>query len=540
MGTKVYGNYEDLITFTRASGGHALRPVSYGSELVDTANTASSWTAYGTNTVAQDGDAVKITYVDNSQGAFIYLDASGGLSSSFEQGKLYRLTAEAKINTGSASLAFYDGSATNVLPAVSSTTYIELSFNFVFSGSNRPYINTSGLGSGEIFHIKSVSIKEVTFDKSDGTLTLFEHPDNIPRVEWDAQRNRLGLLVEESRTNLVTYSNSSSNWSNTETTVSTQSNTLSGISDAILSVPTTTTALHFHVIQTATPAANTVHTASIYAKASGYSHISIEVLGFNSNYVGSAKFNLDSGVATLGGRITGSANLSTEMQSVGNGWYRCIVSCTMDSNSSPTSTPRVNIIIDDDGVSFQNWAGDGTSGVLIYGAQLEAGSFPTSYIKTTGATATRSSDFPSIPVADFGFNSAEGTVVCELQHFTTESVGAAAGFALDDGSSSNRLYYYQNKGQWIGSVSGTTTLNIDAADTSENTATKVAVTYKKDDFVLYRNGSLQGTDTSSEVPAVTTFFVGNSSSNTELFGHIKSIQYYPRRLTNAQLQALTS
>jgi len=180
--------------------------------------------------------------------------------------------------------------------------------------------------------------------------------------------------------------------------------------------------------------------------------------------------------------------------------------------------------------------------IYIFGAQVEQASFPTSYIKSnSGSTTTRSADVASIPVADFGFNADEGTVVCQVQHFTTESSTAHAPFGFDDGTSNNRMWYYQNKGQWIGSVSGSTTFSVDATDPTEGVETKVGVTYKKDDFTLYLNGSSIGTDTSSNVPVVDTMGIGRvGASGTELNGHIKSIKYYPRRLTNAQLQDLTS
>jgi len=209
-----------------------------------------------------------------------------------------------------------------------------------------------------------------------------------------------GVLAEsEARTNLITYSNSVASWTDVEISSSYTANSITGLSDAILAIPSINTALHFFSIASATPTANTANTASIYAKASGYSHISIEVLGFNSNYVGVAKFDLDNGVAELNGRVTGSANLSTNIQDIGSGWYRCSISCTMDDNASPTSTPRLNVIIDDDGTSFANWAGDGVSGVFLYNAQFESASTPSSLIPTSGSSVTRAAETFTIPSA---------------------------------------------------------------------------------------------------------------------------------------------
>jgi len=170
-------------------------------------------------------------------------------------------------------------------------------------------------------------------------------------------------------------------------------------------------------------------------------------------------------------------------------------------------------------------------------------SFVTSYIPTSGSTATRATDVASIPVSAFGYNQSEGTVVVQCQHFTTESGStAAAAVAFDDGSSNNRMWYYQNKGQWIGSSGGVTQFSIIGSDLAENTEVKAGMVYSADDFALYIDGSSAGTKTAGSVAVgVTTLHIGKAGgANVPLNGHIKSIKYFPRRLTNAQLQELTS
>jgi len=522
--TKQFSNYSDLLTFTRASKGHALRPVSYGTELVTNGDGGSitDWSAARTNsTVSVNNGRLRSTAI--ASGAHGIAQTLSNLT----VGAIYFYSANVYADGGSGNMIFRVSALSTLdnqpVSDEQSTTRL-VSGSFVATASTM-YVGGIHVASsaGDYIELDNVSIKEVTFDKSDGTLTLFEHPNNVPRVEWDAQRNRLGLLVEESRTNLFARSDAKE-WtvSGGGTTTINTDLTLGAFTGAIRASGGQD--WHRMYAPYVSVTSGTTYTITAFFK-----------YGTSNNVL----LNFRDTAGSQESRIIGSAgNLTNSLANAGT-------VTILQEEALPNAVRKVVVkYVPDFSGSFEFGIGPNstTSGetVIPLAAQCEQASFGTSYIKTTGATATRSSDFPSIPVADFGFNSAEGTVVCELQHFTTESVGAAAGFALDDGSSSNRLYYYQNKGQWIGSVSGTTTLNIDAADTSENTATKVAVTYKKDDFVLYRNGSLQGTDTSSEVPAVTTFFVGNSSSNTELFGHIKSIKYYPRRLTNAQLQEITT
>jgi hypothetical protein len=179
--------------------------------------------------------------------------------------------------------------------------------------------------------------------------------------------------------------------------------------------------------------------------------------------------------------------------------------------------------------------------LYIWGAQLEAGAFPTSYIPTAGATATRSADVASIPVADFGYNQSEGSVVVEGSHFETSITDAHAAFGFDDGTSNNRMWFYHNKGQWIGSTAGSTTLNVDLPDPTKYSLHRSAMCYKENDSALTIDASSVTVDSACTVPSVDTLHIGNTgTASTPLNGHIKSINYYPRRLTNAQLQELTT
>jgi len=517
--TKQFSNYSDLITFTRASGGHALRPVSYGDELVTngTFDTDSDWEKSSHWTIS-GGEANH-----PSSGTYYPLQQQLSLTSS----KVYKITLDITSIT-SGTLAVYLRN-----PGVSSTELAQFTTTgsktiIVVANANEDYLAIHRYsGTTLAATIDNVSVKEVTFDQPDGTLILFEHPNDVPRVEWDSAGNRLGLLVEEARTNLVPYSEFSSGWGATRSTLTANAVVSPDRASNGSSIKASTDSNDHYISDTLSVTATNTYTASVFAKAGGKNWFWIW------NGSASTYFDLTSGVV---GTVAASNNTSAEIKNLGNGWYKC--SITFDAASSSYVFALGPAEADSDSV----YVGDNsTEEIYIYGAQLEAGSFPTSYIKTTGSTATRSADVASIPVADFGFNADEGTVVCQVQHFTTESSTAHAPFGFDDGTSNNRMWYYQNKGQWIGSVSGSTTFSVDATDPTEGVETKVGVTYKKDDFTLYLNGSSIGTDTSSNVPVVDTMGIGRvGASGTELNGHIKSIKYYPRRLTNAQLQDLTS
>ena len=551
MGTKVNSNYEDLINFVRASstnntGAMALRPVSYGNELVDVANTASSWTAYGTNTIAQNGDAVEITYVNSGNGAYEFLTETHGLSQDLEAGKIYQITAEVKVNQGNVYLELRHASSTYESVLISTTDYQKVIFNIVVTDVDSVFLKQTGMGTGEVFSIKNISVKEVLFDQPNGTLTLFPHPENVPRVEYDADGNRLGLLVEEQRINEFTYSEAfnESNWQrpNDSYAASTlpfteQSPTKVANSAATLIDNSSGGVGGVYIRSLANGlATSTPHTFSVFAKKDQLSYLALETKFF-SVPTATVYFDLDAGTVGTATNCTGA------IQEYPDGWYRCSLTFTTDASDG---SGYGNIFVAE-GDGDKTVDRDGTSSIFIFGAQFEEGSFPTSYIKNQGTSGgvTRSADLARIPVADFGYNQSKGTVLVEAK-------------ATGDDSSFPRFVSFQddpsNRWEIIGDTAldvrffsrfnAVTDVNGDLITDVLNGKTSLKVAYAKaeNDAAGVANGGSVLTDTNNgQFSQVVYLYIGAGSGGTSdlLNGHIKSIKYYPRRLTNAQLQALT-
>jgi len=518
MGTKNLNSATDLITFSRASGGTALRKISYGSELVTNGtfdNGTTGWTATACSVSVVNG-AMRITDTDGSIG---YVDYRPTL----EIGKAYLISAQVVTDNMSGNMILNVGTSggsgqmgTLAMPSVG--TY---SFTFTATTS-QPFVNlrNTSAGAGDYWDVDNISVKEVLYDQPDGTLQLFNSPDNTPRIEYNPDGTVKGLLIEEARTNLVPYSNdlTDASWLNHYVTKTS---------------PTSFTATAF----------NQAHSIlKTFEATSGVDYTFQTKLSYENNQFVSLRiyagifphvcFDLING--TIAGTQSGASGTITD---IGNGEFLCSITVT----ASNTLTGNAGIWLQPSATNFgSGWLALGTEKVTAKNNQLEAGAFPTSYIPTTGSTATRAADLASIPTANFGYNSDAGSIVAEVLHFTTESGAAASGFAFDDGSANNRMYYYQNKGQWIGSVSGSTTFNIDTADPLENSDTKVGTGYKKDNVSLVVNSSIIGNDTSTDIPSVNKFYFGSTSVGTYLNGHIKSIKYYPRRLSDTQLQELTT
>ena len=362
-----------------------------------------------------------------------------------------------------------------------------------------------------------------TYLDSDGVLKTAT--TNTPRIEYDADGNRLGLLIEEQRTNLVTYSEEFDNaaWGKAGTggtpavsVVANQAIAPDGTLTADKLIPGTSAGTHY-LQQTVT--AYTSACLSLYAKAAEQSKVRLAL--FNSGIV--HEFDLAAGTSSGAGNGT--------ITDVGNGWYRCSVAADGASNT------LVQIYTGD------NSAGDGSSGIYIWGAQLEQASFPTSYIPTSGSTATRAADVASIPTSDFGYNQREGTVV---QEFSTANTYIANENAFSDGTNDNRIMWGLNsnagRAPYISSGGTNTVALINNSGLASGVQSKLGIAFASNDVASSLDGGAVATDTSATIPSQITILylgVGAVGSGTFINGHIKSIKYYPRRLSNDQLQELT-
>ena len=194
-----------------------------------------------------------------------------------------------------------------------------------------------------------------------------------------------GLLVEEARTNLVDDSEdfTSSQFNSARLTLTADSSIApDGTNTATEIVPTTDNNTHL-IRWDDSVTSGTTYTASLFVKqASGDANIRLLFNNTNSGFgFSAADFDLSAGT------VNNVSCDSASIEAYGNGWFRCSV--TEAATASVTGRVQFNVT-DSSGTS--SYAGDGTAGIFIWGFQIEEGSFPTRYIKTTGSTATRNAD----------------------------------------------------------------------------------------------------------------------------------------------------
>jgi hypothetical protein len=180
--------------------------------------------------------------------------------------------------------------------------------------------------------------------------------------------------------------------------------------------------------------------------------------------------------------------------------------------------------------------------LYVYGAQLEAGSYSTSYIPNHGESGgvTRAADSCSVTGVSDVIGQTEGTFFFEIGEKTTESIGI---FEAGQGSSQHRFLVYVDASNklkilvvtnYAVQVSYTSSVNVESN-------AKIAIAYKTNDYAIYLNGSQLSTDTSASVPPMTQLAIGSDrSAIVTATNNIKQAALFNERLTNEELATLTT
>jgi hypothetical protein len=357
---------------------------------------------------------------------------------------------------------------------------------------------------------------------------------NVPRLSY-MYGSCPALLLEPQRTNLNLYSEDLGNayWSKFQSSVTTNVTTSpDGTTNADKLIEDTSTNFHSVFINTAfTVTIGQTYTRTIYAKADGRNWISLLIIDATQFR---AFFNLSTGVV---GTVT--SGLTATIQSVGNGWYRCSV--TRTAASVALTSMAIELASADNTGSY---TGNGTSGVFLWGAQLELGAYPTTYIPTTTASATRVADSASKTGISSLIGQSSGSLFIEFISPFLESYTQRI-FTLSDGTNSNvigiqltstnqLIFYVEN-----GGVNQVVITKNNPAITL-GSSVKIAAAYANNDFVFYVNGTQIGTDTSGSVPATSQVRFSEGNGTSIYYGQIKQVALFTSRLTNAELATLTT
>jgi hypothetical protein len=348
----------------------------------------------------------------------------------------------------------------------------------------------------------------------------------------------LGLLVEEARTNLVTYSEQFDNaaWTKVGATVTANAAVaLDGNTTGDKLVEDTSNGQHY-IRSGVVYLANSAST--IYIKPAGRTRVNITAFGDPNT----ANFDLTGSGTVLSG--PGS------IQALPSGWYRCTV-----LTGATTSYAYLQITLINTGTNT-SYTGDGTSGIFIWGAQVEAGAFPTSYIPTTTATVTRAADVASMTGTNFSswYRQDEGTLLAIANAYNANAALTGGGFnpsvwglSVNPGSNTTYASLWRssanNNGEVFVRQSNVTQALLQPASTiAAGARFKQITALKQDNFASSNNGSSVAIDTSGTLPSFDQLVIGgNFAGGSGAWNStVARLAYYPVRLPDAQLQALTA
>jgi hypothetical protein len=360
----------------------------------------------------------------------------------------------------------------------------------------------------------------------------------VPRLDYPAFGGCPSLLVEPAATNLTVRSQEFDNASWTKLnlnafgsgSVANTSGTLDpyGTNVADYIQENTAAAAHSLIAVFAGNVSGTTYTFSVFAKAAERNIIN---LFNNGGGDGSANFNLTTGVATL------TTGVSASIENYGNGWYRCSLTYT----STATGNHNIQIRMCDASGNV-SYTGTGTSGLTVFGAQLETGSIATSYIPTVAATVTRNADVVVDTAVSGLVGQTQGTIYAEL-NATNFSDGARI-LTISNGTVDNSISLQKQSSSRLRAVVTTASGSVVDISTASGLVAgtyKIAFAYAANDFVLYVNGTQIGTDTSGTAPATSRVNLGSGATDAnQVNDRISAAAIYTSRLTNAELASLTT
>ena len=336
-------------------------------------------------------------------------------------------------------------------------------------------------------------------------------------------------LLENSATNLVTYSEDFSQWTASDLTV-TDNNSISPDGSLNASKLTLTSGTSVKRIALGSmPTSSASRCYSIFFKTNDINSIQLLHSGDLQGY---ANFDLvNSVVGTSGSKTT------SKIENYGNGWYRC--TAIFDNTNTFGST--LYLYIKDNASGTYGGSTSEVGDLFIYGAMYEQGSYPTSYIKSNnGSATTRSAETANNSGDASTFNDSEGVLMAEISALDDDLTNRR--ITISDNTTNNRIVLgFADTSNTILALVGSNGTQfistISISDTKLNN--KFALKYKQNDFALWVNGIEIATGTSGNTPLnLNNLKIQGSTGFSNFYGNTKQIQYFDS--ADIDLETLTS
>jgi len=467
-----------------------------GPELVTNGDfaTDSDWTLSGSNVSISGGKLNFVNATSNSEFAQQSIVAPIG--------KTYKITLDVS-NLGS-------GESIKIRYPFQDITINTNGTHILYGvGNTANFFRLTPSSSTASFSIDNVSVKEVI------------SATNTPRIDYSTGAE--AFLLEPQSTNLITYSEDFSNasWGKQATIVDANSIISADGTQNASKIQGTQTGSALVSVSYPTLTVGNTYTFSCFAKKGNNDWIRLAHISSGGT---GCWFDLENGVV-------GTVNSqSATIEDYGNGWYKC--TNTFIATASTDANLVFIGICDADGSTNAGIVGQND---YLWGAQLEQKSYATSYIPTSGATATRNQELcnNATPV----INSEEGTLYAEFQGLSS-SVGNKV-ISLNDGTNTNAFWLYIiSSSNGIRIYDGATIGTYFLVNAFENN--KFALVYNSTNTRLFINGSLAITIPFKSMSNLNKISFSDGNEGQKFEGNTKGLKYYPKALADVQLEDLTT
>jgi hypothetical protein len=408
--------------------------------------------------------------------------------------------------------------------------------NLVGDGTSGVYIWGAQLevGNSATEYIPTTSAIRTKFAGiiQDGSSAL-----NIPRLDY-SNESCPSILVEPQRTNLTQRSEDFSDgyWVKTNATITSNTTiapdgtlTADTFSDKLLTYQT------YPIARNQSYTSGTTYTSSFFAKNLDRRYVYTR---FVSSAFGTNKYAFFD--LQLGTVISVSSGVTAEIIDYGNGWFRCIATSTASVTTSTVNGVFFGLSDNGVNVAYTNTA---VKSIYLWGAQLEAGSYATSYIPTTSATVTRNADVISKTGISSLIGQTEGTMFVDLKALFDSQNRRA--ITLNNGTSQNNIIVrystVSNQIDYLVYSGNVLQVNMSKIVSDITNQNKIIVTYKNNECKLFVNGQLINTDTSATMPTSLTKLSFDNGGNTNYFeGKLNNLVLWKTALTEQECINLTT
>ena len=506
-----------------------------------TANTQIATTQLVANPLTGLNNATKITKVTSAGDPWIVQNVTAGDGTFTYSAYLWTDSGQPTDVT----LFLYNASITEVytlsITLTTTPTRYEFSPTFANSGGNlNARIDLSGSATNQYIYAYAAQLVEGStakpYQKTETRL-------NIPRLDY-SNGSCPSLLVEPQRTNIALYSEDIAQSIPTFGGGSvTANNTIapSGILNADKFTIDTSNSVHYFYKQYASVNGQS-YTTSIFLKAGTGRYFLYRILTNGTAWRYGVTIDLETGTILSQNSMGTPTGTSSKIEDYGNGWYR--VSLSINSfgteiatllETSNTGTPSLDANID------YFYTGNGTDSYYIWGNQLEAGSYATSYIPTTSASVTRNADVISKTGISSLIGQTEGTIFVDCKINALPIDGSlfgiqktASNFVIRFGSQGNNIYAQ--------CFNGSSNLFFEATSYTLGSRVKVAFAYKLGSYAFYINGvQIAIGSNATAIPACDeTMFNSLWGNFNNSLSFYNSAALWKTRLTNTQLAQLTT